>query len=116
MAQGKTRLTDVANAAGIDAKDASYVRTLIELDLVGKEYPITEKKPKGPHYHIKNNFFTFWFRFVLGNKELIERGQSELLLDEVKRDFSRWVSWIFERVCMDFLWVTRPFPIDKIGR
>jgi len=119
MARGKTRLTDIANAAGIDAKDASsYVRRLIELDLVGREYPITEKKPKSKRtrYYIKDNFFTFWFRFVLGNRELIERGQSELLLDEVKKDFSRYVSWIFERVCMDFLWAMQPFPIDKIGR
>ena len=44
MAQGKTCFTDVANAAGIDAKDASYVRTLINLDLVEKEYPDNREK------------------------------------------------------------------------
>jgi hypothetical protein len=119
MAKGRTKLTDISNLAGINAKDASsYLNTLMELDLVKRIYPITEKKPKSKKtiYFIKDNFFVFWFRFILGNRERIERGQPEVLLEEIKKEFQTHISKIFEKVCMEFLWTKQPFPFTKIGK
>ncbi|MEW6069341.1 MAG: ATP-binding protein [Candidatus Thermoplasmatota archaeon] len=119
IAIGKTKLTDIANKAGINAKDASsYINSLIELDLVERTYLITEKKPrtKKTIYFIKDNFFTFWFKFILENKEKIERGEAEVLLKKIKGEFSRYVSKTFEKVSIEFLWAEKIFPFTKIGK
>jgi hypothetical protein len=119
MAKGKTKLTDISNFAGINAKDAgSYLNVLMELDLVERIYPVTEKKSKSKKtlYFIKDNFFVFWFRFILGNMERIERGQSKILLEEIKKEFQLYTGKIFEKVCKEFLWAEQPFPFTKIGK
>jgi len=119
MAHGKTRLTDIANRAGINAKDASaYVNSLMGLDMVEKDYPVTERKPRSKRalYHIKDNFFTFWFRFVVGNREKIERREYEILLDEVANALPGYVGKTFEKVCVEFLMYAKASSYTRIGR
>ncbi len=119
MAHGKTKLTEIANKAGINAKDSSaYINSLIRLDMVEKDYPITEKKPrtKKALYFIKDDFFIFWFRFILDNKEKIEREKTSLLLKGIKEELSAHVSKCFEKVCVEFLWAKKTVNFTKIGR
>jgi len=119
MAIGKTKLTDIANKAGINVKDIhSYISSLIELDLVEKKHLMTEKKARSKKtlYSIKDNFFTFWFRFIIENKEKIERGQTKLVLDKIRNDFSDYVSKTFEQVCIEALWEKPVFPFTDIGK
>jgi AAA+ ATPase superfamily predicted ATPase len=118
MAHGKTKLTDIANTAGINAKDVSpYISSLIELDLVERVQLVTEKKARSRKsiYRLKDNFFKFWFRFILENKEKIERGLTIQVLDEIKRDFSSYVGKTFENVCIDFLWKDQSFSFNTVG-
>jgi AAA+ ATPase superfamily predicted ATPase len=119
MASGTTRLTDIANKAGINAKDSSaYINSLIELDIVEKENPITEKKPisKKALYFIKDNFFIFWFKYILGNKELIERERTIELLKRIEVELPTHVSMRFEKICAEFLWSRKDFNFTKLGR
>ncbi|MEA2054552.1 MAG: ATP-binding protein [Candidatus Thermoplasmatota archaeon] len=119
MANGKTKLTDIANKAGMNAKDVtSYINSLIELDIVKKTYLVTEKKPKSKKtlYFLKDNFFTFWFRFILVNREKIERGQTKVLLGKIENELPEYVSKKFEEVCIGFLWERPPFTFTRIGK
>ena len=80
MAQGATRLREIADKSGIPSTGISkYMRVLErDLDLIGRRYPLLEEGRKGrARYYIRNNFFRFWFSQVLPNKGLIELGLYE---------------------------------------
>ncbi len=118
MARGKTKLTDIANTAGINVKDVSpYIGSLIELDLVEKTQLVTEQKARSKKtlYGLKDNFFRFWFRFILENKEKIERGRTAEVSQEIQRDFSGYVGKTFEKICVDFLWKHPSFSFTTVG-
>ena len=59
IAKGRTRLVEISDYSKIQQKDLpKYVGTLMKLELIGKEYPVTEKIPgKKTRYYIKDNFF-----------------------------------------------------------
>ena len=43
---------------------AKYLKVLLDLGIIKKETPITEKSGKKTIYAIGDNFFRFWYRFV----------------------------------------------------
>lgn len=52
-----------------------YLKTLIDLGIVKKETPITEKTGKKTIYLLADNFFRFWYRFVSVNMSAIDSGR-----------------------------------------
>ena len=85
-----------------------YMKTLIDLDIVEREVPVTENNPeksKMSLYQIKDNFIRFWFRFVYPEQGRIELGQSGYVLERIKANFiDSHVSYIYETVCRSELW------------
>lgn len=62
---------------------AEYLKTLINLDILEREVPVTEENPeksKKGLYKIKDNFILFWFRFVFPNLNYIESGHVQLAM------------------------------------
>ncbi|NJF26019.1 ATP-binding protein [Thermococcus sp. Bubb.Bath] len=119
MASGKHRVSEIANWAGIDAKDMpKYLRTLISLDLVRREVPITEsERSRKARYYLNDRFFEFWFRFVKPNRGRMEIGTFEMDWEE----FNAYVGKAFEEVARQFLIELNktsglPFRFTKIGR
>ncbi len=53
---------------------AMYLKNLINLGIVQKETPYSEKASRKSIYSIEDNMFRFWYRFVFENNSIIARG------------------------------------------
>lgn len=102
-----------------------YLEKLIELDLIEKKVPITEKphKSKMGLYFLKDNFFRFWFRYIFANRSFIEKGNQALVLKQIKKEFFQFVSFVFEDIIRESLlnfqqvgsWWSKDEEIDIVG-
>ncbi|MCL2159103.1 MAG: DUF234 domain-containing protein, partial [Oscillospiraceae bacterium] len=100
-----------------------YLKTLIDLDILEREVPITETNPeksKMSLYQIKDNFLRFWFRFVYPERGRLEIGQSDYVLEKIKANFiDNHVAHIYETVCCSELWklaIAGELHFNKLGR
>ena len=60
IAEGASRLNDITTKVGEEnSVVAKYLKTLIDLGIVKKETPITEKPGKKTIYLLADNFFSF---------------------------------------------------------
>ena len=123
IAKGRTRLVEISDYSKIPQKDLpKYVGTLMKLELIGKEHPVTEKTgSKKTRYYIKDNFFRFYFRYVHPNKSDIESGNSGKVMKIIERDFNAFVGAEFENIVKDMFKspdvnVKLPFSFNIIGR
>lgn len=124
MSTNLSSLTKIANYADMNAKDASsYLKTMINLRIVRKEKPVTEKLRKKTNlYFMEDNFFKFWFRFAKPNISYLESGNTGFVLDKIKKDFDYYVSkQVFESVCREFISKLNhsnrlPLKIQNLGR
>jgi len=125
IAQGDNKIGNIAGRLGVKVNNLSkYFTTLIELDLLERRVPITEKDPsksKKGLYFIKDNFFRFWFRYVFLYQSYLEMDNLAYVQEKLQATFSGYVSLTFESCCADLMWdwATHnqlPFPLEKIGR
>lgn len=123
LGAGNTRVTEIANYSKMQAKDLpKYLNTLIRLDLIKKELPVTAKrKSRKTMYRLTDNFFRFWFKFVHPNKSDIEIGNHARVMEIVERDFNTFVGAAFEEMAVGFLWELQrkkalPLSFSKLGR
>src|ERR1035437_2654346 len=76
IAAGHQKLGHIAAALGLKSTGLSrYLRTLMDLDILERQVPITEDNPeksKRGLYRLKDNFVRFWFLFVYPNKNMLE--------------------------------------------
>ncbi len=102
-----------------------YLKTLIDLDILEREVPITEENPeksKKGLYKIKDNFIKFWFNFIYPNLSFLESRNEHIVLDKIKKRFlSGQVSFVYEDICREKMWQMNademwPFTFSKIGR
>ena len=103
IAHGKTKLGDIKDFIGVKRTDISpYLRNLIEVGMIKREIPITEKaKSRLGRYYISDNFLKFWFRFIYPNISAIEEGIFDI--DLIIRDYNRYLGGILEDVAKQFL-------------
>ena len=75
IAMGNKKLGNIASNLSTNPTNLTkYLETLINLDILEREVPITEEKPeksKKGQYNIKDNFINFWFKFIYPNKAFI---------------------------------------------
>lgn len=121
IARGKTTLGEIMTETGLERSlIGKYLSVLIELELVRRETPITaSRKSRRGRYYINDPYFTFWFRYVHPNADLIETNQGELLVDIVMDDLSTYVGGIFEDVARQFIFRLNKaeiFRFTRIGR
>jgi hypothetical protein len=78
VAAGARRFGEISSKVGLDrANLMRYLATLIDLGLVEREVPVTEKQPDKSRkglYRIADPFVRTWFTFVHPHRDLIERG------------------------------------------
>ncbi|WP_297510858.1 ATP-binding protein [Thermococcus sp.] len=124
---GNRSFGEIRNATGIDgSKLPRYISTLIELGILRKEVPVTLKgkekiRSRNARYFIADNYFAFYYTFVHPFKEEIELGLLEEPLENFKRNFNRYLGFIFEKIAKQFLIELNkanrlPFRFTKIGR
>ena len=126
IAAGNSKLSDIAKVLEIKATSLTkYLGTLIDLDILEREVPVTEDNPeksKKGLYKIKDNYIRFWFAFVYPNISFIEAGNSSIVLEKIKNNFiDNHVSYVYEDVGMEKMWQLNadkvwPFYFSKVGR
>lgn len=118
IAHGKTKLGDIKDFIGVKRTDISpYLRNLIEVGMIKREVPITEKaKSRLGRYYISDNFLKFWFRFIYPNVSAIEERIFDI--DIIKSDYNRYLGGVFEDVSKQFLIKEKDniFKFTKIGK
>ena len=115
-------------AASLEMKQTGltkYLKTLIELDILEREVPITEDNPeksKRGLYRIKDCFISFWFKFIFPNLSYIESGNIDWAARKIKGNLmDSHVSYIYENLCAEKMWQllsagTWGFSFIKVGR
>ena len=121
IAEGASRVNKIKTKVGEEnSVVAKYLKTLIDLGIVKKETPITEKTGKKTIYLLADNFFRFWYRFVPSNMSAIDSGRiSKIYQHSVKQYFPDYMGLIFEKMCQDYLlYYSEDLPIElsEIGQ
>jgi len=124
IAQGATRLNEISTRVGEpNDKTAKYIATLLNLNILGREVPVTEKSTsRKAIYYIRDNLFRFWYTFVFPNLSLIETGMTEELLNKkIANGLSKYLGLAFESICRDYLLYKSargelPIRIMKLGK
>lgn len=109
IAAGNHKLGNIASALNVKQTSLSkYLGTLCDLDILEREVPITEENPeksKKGLYFIKDNFIRFWFRFVFPYRDMLELGQTEFVMQKLKKNFvDNHVSYVYEDICRQKIW------------
>lgn len=126
IAAGNSKLSAISTVLEIKSTSLTkYLRTLMDLDILEREVPVTEDNPeksKKGLYKIKDNYLRFWFAFVYPNKSFIESGHSQVVLEKIRKGLaSHHISFVYEDVCRERMWQlnatdTWPFHFTKLGR
>lgn len=105
IAEGASHMNEICTKSGIESGPCSkYLNVLINLGILKKETPITEKTGKKTIYSITDPFFRFWYRFVPNNLTPIASGRMERIYDKaVQVNLNDYMGLIFEKMCRDYL-------------
>lgn len=105
IAQGSTRQNEISNSIHVEPnKTANYLKALLDLEIIGKQYPLGEKNSKKVIYKLKDNLFKFWYRFIPRALPMVEMGLSEEAFDGlVIPDFEGYFGYIFEEIAEQYL-------------
>jgi len=126
IAAGNSKLSAISSSLEIKSTSLTkYLKTLIDLDILEREVPITEENPeksKKGLYKIKDNYLRFWFAFVYPNMSFIESGHSRIVMNKIKNSLVKnHIAFVYEDVCKERMWDLNaegawPFNFTKIGR
>lgn len=106
IAFGNTRMNDIVQRTGIERGPVSkYLSVLQDLRLIEREIPVTEKHPEKSRkgiYRLSNNFFRFWFRFVLPYRSrLVEDVEGKVMEKEILPHLDNFIGQAFDRICLE---------------
>lgn len=126
IAAGNTKLSAIAGILETKATSLTkYLKTLIDLDILEREVPVTEDNPeksKKGLYKIKDNYLRFWFAFVYPNMSFIESGHSRIVMNKIRNSLVKnHIAFVYEDVCKERMWDLNavgawPFNFIKLGR
>ena len=118
VAGGASHFNEICSKIGGNGTTAAnYVKHLIDLGILKKETPITEKPGKKTVYLLADNFFRFWYRFVPENVSAIDSGRIVRTYDRtVRSQLPDYMGLIFEQMCRDYLlYYAEDLPIELNG-
>ena len=118
MGAGCTRVVEIANRVSMPAHNLpGYMRPLLLLGIIKKEYSAIDVKEKKPRYYIKDNLVNFWFTFCEPFKSELEVMETELPMEYLEKNFNTFVGHRFEEIVYEqYLKKIIPFRADRIGR
>lgn len=123
IAHGASRLNEIATKTGLETGAASNVlSSLMELGIIRREIPATEKSSRKTIYTINDTMYRFWFTFVWNYQTNINRGVGDLVYRKFVEDkISEYMGHIFEDICLQYLYTEKglkelPFLPENIGR
>jgi AAA+ ATPase superfamily predicted ATPase len=112
IASGACKVNEIASRAGIETSQCSnMLATLTILGIVKKEYPAGNVKPsRKTIYHLSDNMFRFWYRFVLPELSRISMGYGKQACAEIFGRseaggvFETYMGPVFEDCSIQYLW------------
>ncbi len=119
IAVGKTRISEIGNHIGIEARKLyPYLENLIRLGFVKREVPVIGKKNRGV-YKLNDSMLLTWFSTVYPHKTEIETGVIDI--EDIGDELNRVMALRFEDVAKEFLLRLNkteelPFRFKKIGK
>ena len=126
IAAGNTKFSSIAGVLEVKSTSLTkYLKTLIDLDILEREVPVTEDSPeksKKGLYKIKDNYLRFWFAFVYPNMSFIESGHGRIVMDKIRKSLVRnHIAFVYEDICRERMWEINaegvwPFYFSKLGR
>ncbi len=127
MSFGKAQLNEITQEAGIgDVQKANkYLSVLRELGIIRREVPVTEKMPHKSRkgiYLLNDNFFRFWFRYILPNQSFLNDGDLDYVLNQkIAPTLDEFTGPVFESICLQRLKVLNrdselSFKAVRLGR
>ncbi len=101
-------MNDIVQRTGIERGPVSkYLSVLQDLRLIERETPVTEKHPEKSRkgiYRLSDNFFRFWFRFVLPYKSrLVEGAERKVMEEEILPHLDNFIGRVFDKICVEIL-------------
>lgn len=122
IAHGAVKSGEIASKSDIKQTSLNkYISVLIELDIIEKETPITEKGNRKSLYRLKDSFFWFYYRFVRRYRVQIEKGNGEQVWQKLKVKLPEWLGYQFETLTRE--WCLKqnfsanlPIEFTEIGR
>ncbi|MBN2825347.1 MAG: ATP-binding protein [Campylobacterales bacterium] len=118
IASGEHKIGNIASKLGKNVQNiTSFISKLIELDIIYKEVPVTETNPnksKKGLYFIKDNFFRFWFSYVLPYKSQLEMGNTAFVMKKIKENFNGFVAKNYEDLAIEY--ILKNYDVLKCGR
>jgi len=108
IATGCHKVSQLASILQMPSNALSpYLKTLMDLDLVEKKIPVTEKHPEKSRkglYFVNDHFIEFWFRFVHAYQGELEFENTEYVIGKIKKSFiEKHVSFVYEDICRELL-------------
>jgi AAA+ ATPase superfamily predicted ATPase len=107
VGMGRTRSSELLNLTGIEVtKLPYYLKTLIDLRLIKREIPITEKNPensKKSNYSIADLFLRFYFSFVFPNRSNFASGDLSNITTQQKLLVNQIIAKSYEDSSQEFI-------------
>lgn len=126
IASGNRKISTIASSLETKATSLSqYLNTLIDLDILEREVPVTEDNPsksKKGQYKIKDYYIQFWFSFIYRNQSYIESGNISYVFNTIRQNLiSSHTAFVYEDVCREAMWKLSAegkwsFHFSRIGR
>lgn len=106
IASGCNRPAEIAQRVGASPAQLNfYLRNLIELEWVVREYPFDETSDRRAIYKISDPFMRFWYRFVAGLRSELEfQVTDDIYRSRVEPHMSDYMGLhAFEDICHQYL-------------
>lgn len=109
IAAGATRINEIAGRIGEEnSKVSKYLKTLIELHIVQKQYPFGDnpETSRKSLYQLADNCYLFWYHFIFPARPEIESGNGDIIAQRILsgEHLSAFLGKpAFETICLQFL-------------
>lgn len=107
IASGASKLNEISTRINEEtSKTIKYITTLINLQILYKEFPFGEdvSKSKKGIYKISDNCYRFWYKNVFLNKSGIESGIGDKIANNVLDNINQFIGKpAFEEICLQYI-------------
>jgi AAA+ ATPase superfamily predicted ATPase len=125
IARGHHRWSDLVQATGLTASQLGRVLDLLvgDLGLVERVLPVTEPRESRAYrtqYHLTDNFFRFWFRFIEPQQGQIDFGDADGVVAGIMANLPDYLGLPMEAVGREWVRLTTasgalPEPVGAVG-
>ncbi len=104
---GRTTKNEIHNYTGISINSLGVLLKTLEdfYEAIERKTPVLEKKSssKLSLYKIKDNFLSFWFRYIYKKNYLVEIKNWQSLFNYIEKDLDNYLGFAFENLIKDYL-------------